>query len=217
MSSKTKVTTFKKLSDKDELGVVLGRLMMAVNDIGICNDGLGAWMGEQGDAIRKERKQGARMYFVRLMISHTFEALQILNKIKETPSIRETLDKCSNPTREAFWRAIKVVGTDQYKFFKDVRNSLAFHYLPNTVRSTVESLGKRVPDVPLSLSIGSDNLQWYYEPGDRIVDSYIVRDVFGLPENADVVAEVDKLIHKMQGVAEDVTLFAGYFIMEAAT
>jgi hypothetical protein len=71
MSSKTKYTTFKKLSDKDELGVVLGRLMMAVNDIGVCNDGLGAWMGEQKDAIRKERQQGARMYFVRMLISHT--------------------------------------------------------------------------------------------------------------------------------------------------
>lgn len=38
MSSRTPVTTFKKLEDKSELGIVLGRLILAVNDIGIAND-----------------------------------------------------------------------------------------------------------------------------------------------------------------------------------
>lgn len=69
----------------------------------------------------------------------------------------------------------------------------------------------------LSLSVGSDNLQWYYEPGDRIIDSFIIRDVFGIPEDADAVKEVDRLIHEMQDVAEHIATFAGYFIMEAAT
>ena len=35
------------------------------------------------------------------------------------------------------------------------------------------------------------------------------------PKMPDAVAEVDRLIHKMQDVAEHLTLFAGYFIMEA--
>ena len=217
MSSKTKYTTFKKLSDKDELGVVLGRLMMAVNDIGVCNDGLGAWMGEQKDAIRKERQQGARLYFVRMLISHTFEALQVLNKINGEPDLLKVVQGCSEPTQEAFNRAIAVVGTDQYKLFKEVRNSLGFHYLSGTVRYTVDRQAGRVPDVNLSLSVGSDNLQWYYEPGDRIIDSFIIRDVFGIPEDADAVKEVDRLIHEMQDVAEHIATFAGYFIMEAAT
>jgi hypothetical protein len=216
MSSKTKYTTFKKLSDKDELGVVLGRLMMAVNDIGICNDGLGAWMGEQEGVIRKERQQGARMYFVRILISHTFEALQVLNKINATPELLQVVQNCSQPTQAAFGRAIAVVGTNQYKFFKEVRNGLGFHYQPGTVRYTVQRQADRVPNVSLSLSVGYDNLQWYYEPGDRIVDSFIIRDVFGIPEDADAVKEVDRLIHEMQDVAEHIADFAGYFIMEAA-
>jgi len=64
---------------------------------------------------------------------------------------------------------------------------------------------------------GSDNLQWYYEPGDRIIDSFIIRDVFCIPEDADAVKEVDRLIHEMQDVAEHIAAFAGYFTMEAAT
>jgi hypothetical protein len=217
MSSKTKYTTFKKLSDKDQLGIVLGRLMMAVNDIGVCNDGLGAWMGEQEGAIRKERQQRARMYFVRMLISHTFEALQVLNKINGESDLLKVVHARSEPTQEAFSRAIAVVGTDQYKFFKEVRNSLGFHYLPATVRYTVDRQAGRVPAVNLSLSVGSDNLQWYYEPGDRIIDSFIIRDVFGIPEDADAVKEVDRLIHEMQDVAEHIATFAGYFIMEQAT
>lgn len=177
---------------------------------------LGAWMGEQSDPIRKERMQGARMYFVRLMISHTFEALKILTKIKETPELLASVERCAQPTQDAFWKAIEVVDTNQYKFFKEVRNSLAFHYLPGTVRYTITRLAERVPDVNLSLSVGSETLQWCYEPGDRIVDSFIVREVFGLPEDSDAVAEVDKLIHQMQDVSERVTLFAGYFTMEVA-
>jgi hypothetical protein len=191
--------------------------MIAVNDIGVCNDGLGAWMGEQEGTIRKERQQGARMYFVRMLISHTFEALQVLNKINAEPDLLNVVRGCSEPTQEAFIRAIAVIGTDQYKFFKEVRNSLGFHYLPATVRYTVDRQADRVPDVNLALSVGSDNLQWHYEPGDRIIDSFIIRDVFGIPEDADAVKEVDRLIHEMQDVAEHIVIFAGYFIMERAT
>ena len=69
------------------------------------------------------------------------------------------------------------------KFFKNVLDSHAFHYLRGLYARPYKA-SERVPDVHLSLSVGSDNLQWYPEPGDRIIDSYIVRDVFGLPENA---------------------------------
>src|SRR5262249_5574281 len=72
MSSKQRLTTFKKLDGKRELGISLGRLMIALNDIGIANDGLGSWMKDQ-EGIRKDRQQGAKMYFVRMLISHVFE------------------------------------------------------------------------------------------------------------------------------------------------
>lgn len=130
MSSKTRVTTFKRLSDKGELGVVPARLMMAVNDIGIANDALGTWMGEQTGVIRKERQGGAKMYFVRILLSHTFEALRVLNKINGEPELMKAVRNCPQATQDAFAEAIKVIGTDQYKFFNQVRNGIGFHYLP---------------------------------------------------------------------------------------
>ena len=195
---------------------MLGRLMMAVNDIGIANDALGAWMGEQTGVIRKERQPGAKMYFVRMLLSHTFEALRVLNKIKQEPDLLKAVRNCPQGTQDAFADAVKVVGTDRYKFLKQVRDGIGFHYLPNTVRDTLARQADRVPDVRLTLSVGSDNLQWYYEPGDRIIDSHVIRGIFGIPEDQNAVKEVDRIIHEMQGVAEKIACFAGYFIMEVA-
>ena len=58
MTSLTRLTNFKKLVDKGELGVIVARLMLAVNDLSIANDALGQWMGDQ-IGVRKTRAQGA--------------------------------------------------------------------------------------------------------------------------------------------------------------
>ena len=71
MSTRTRMTTFKHLADKGELGIVLVRLMMFVNDLGLCNDSLEQWHKFE-DEPHKSRASGAKMYFVRLMIAHMF-------------------------------------------------------------------------------------------------------------------------------------------------
>src|SRR5262249_31950707 len=109
-----------------------------------------------------------------------------------------------------------VIGTDKYKLLKAVRNDVSFHYLDQTVRKALASQKAKAPTVLLSLSVGDGTLDWYFEPADRLVDSTIVRDVFAIPEGADVQKEVDKLIHGLQDIADAFVLFAGYFIMENA-
>jgi hypothetical protein len=149
-------------------------------------------------------------------LSHAFEALQVLNKINGEPELLKVVRGASEATQESFDKAIAIVGTKQWEFFRKVRNDIGFHYLPSTVRYAIHRLSDKFPNVQLSLSIGSNNLQWYYEPGDRIIDTAVVRDVFEIPENADVVKEVDKLIHEMQTISEHLADFAGKFIMEFA-
>src|SRR5450755_3292354 len=86
----------------------------------------------------------------------------------------DVVRRASKETQGSFDKAIAVVGTKQWKFFRSVRNDIAFHYQPSTVRTAIARHVAKVPDVPLTLSIGSNNLQWYYEPGDRIVDTTVV-------------------------------------------
>jgi hypothetical protein len=215
MSSKQRLTTFRKLEAKGELGVALGRLMLAMNDIGIANDALGGWMKDQKE-VRKDRQRGAKMYFVRMLISHVFEALTVINKIKDTPELMKIVDQSQKATQEAFRRCAAVIGTQKYKNMKELRSGLGFHYLDGPVRGAIESQGQKAPDIQLALSVGHDPLEWYYEPGDRIIDSAVVRGIFKIPEGADVQKEVDKLIHDIQSVGDDLASFAGYFIMENA-
>jgi hypothetical protein len=108
MASKTRLTTFKKLSDKGELGVVLGRLMVALNDVGIANEGLGSWMKEQ-EGIRKDRQPGAKMYYIRMLISHIYEALTVINKINNTPELRKIVDQSYPDTRSQFEKCAAVM------------------------------------------------------------------------------------------------------------
>src|SRR5712664_763420 len=216
MSSRTRLTTFKMLDDKGELGVVLGRLMVAMNDIGIANDGLGHWMKDQ-DGIKKDRQTGAKMYYVRMLISHIFEALTVVNKINSTPELKKAVDQSAPGTRAEFAKCMAVIGTTRYKQMKDLRSGFGFHYLDDPVRNAIASQAIKAPDLQLSLSVGSDPLDWYYQPGDRIIDSAVVRGIFEIPEGADVQKEVTGLIHDLQEVGDHVAQFAGYFIFEQAT
>jgi hypothetical protein len=215
MSSKTRLTNFEKLAAKGELGIVLGRLMLALNDIGVANDALGTWIGVQ-TGIRKDRQAGAKMYFVRMLISHVFEGLAVISKIKSNTELMKAVESSGRPTQVAFSKCAAVIGTERYKLMKRVRNDLGFHYLDETVRAAIASQSEKAPELPLSLSVGHDPLEWYYQPGDRIVDSAIVRDIFKISEGADVQKEVDGLIHDMQAVGDNLAEFSGYFVMENA-
>jgi hypothetical protein len=216
MASKTRLTTFERLDNKGELGVVLGRLMLAMNDIGIANEGLGYWMKEQ-EGIKKDRQMGAKMYYIRMLISHIFEALTVVNKINDTPELKKFVERSIPGIRAEFAKCVAVIGTKRYKQMKDLRNGFGFHYLGGPVQNAIASQAVKAPDVQLSLSVGSDPLDWYYQPGDRIIDSAVVRGVFEVPEGADVQEEVTRLIHDLQQVGDHLAQFAGYFIMEHAT
>jgi len=216
MASKTRLTTFKKIESKGELGVILGRLMVAMNDIGIANDGLGSWMKEQ-EGIKKYRQAGAKMYYIRILISHIFEALTVINKIKDTPELKAAVDKSYPDTQREFKKCADVIGTERYKQMKDLRSGFGFHYLDEPVRNAIASQAVKAPDLQLSLSVGNDHLEWFYQPGDRIIDSAVVRGIFKIPEGADVQKEVDRLIHDLQEVGDHLAQFAGFFIMEHGT
>ena len=105
------------------------------------------------------------------MISHVFDALQIINKIKSTPEFLKITDQCRGSIKAHFEKCARVVGTKDYLLMRAMRNDVSFHYLDATVRSAFASQSQNAPELPLALSVGDSNLHWYYEPGDRIIDS----------------------------------------------
>jgi len=64
----------------------------------------------------------------------------------------------------------------------------------------------------VTLAIGRETLDWYFEPADRVVDSIIVPDAIGLKTYPVVSADVDKVASRLQKIAEALANFSGYFI-----
>jgi hypothetical protein len=87
MSSTTKNVRLGSIADKGKLGSVLIRLMMVMNDMSLAMDGLGWWVNEN-ERTRQHREVGARIYFVRLQLSHLYEGMKIIKEI-EGPGAKE--------------------------------------------------------------------------------------------------------------------------------
>ena len=216
MSDKTRMTTFRRLADAGDLAPLLLQLMMAINDLGIADHGMEYWNNEQ-PRDRQNRVQGSKSYFVRLQIAHTFEALKVIAKIERTPEFMAKVERCDKQTQAAFKRLYTVIGTEEYKTMKRIRNAITFHYETDALQQTLQRQSAKFPDYSMSLSIGSRTLDWYFEPGDRVVDSIIARDAIGLAPNVDIGVEVDKVASRLQEIAEDLAAFAGYFVNRYCT
>ena len=216
MSSKTRLTTFRRLAGAGDIAPLLVQLMMAVNDLGIADHGLKYW-SENPPSEHQDRIQGAKSYFVRLQIAHTFEALKVIGKIQRRPNFFKLVQQCDQHTQEAFARLASVIGTDKYRSMKRLRNAITFHYETNAIVEAIKRQSDKFPDHPMSLSIGSQTLDWHFEPGDQMVDSIIIRDAIGLQAYPVVSAEVDKVASRLQTIAEDLANFSGYFIPRYCT
>jgi hypothetical protein len=72
----------------------------------------------------------------------------------------------------------------------------------------------KAPDIALALQVGDTTLDRYYEPGERIIDSIVMRGILQVPEGTPVQPTVDDLIHRMQQVGDHLAHFSGYMIME---
>ncbi len=214
--SKVRMTTFKHLADKGELGVVMVRLMMFVNDLTLCNDAMEQWHKYE-DPPHKSRESGAKMYFVRLMIAHMFEALKVVNKINTTPELKEAVERCEKTTQDAFARAVKIIGTTDYKLMKKVRDSITFHYLHDNVESALTLLADKHPNDPRPITIGTRAIDWHYEPCDRIIDNAVLREIFEVAEDADLKEELETYAELYLTLGDDIMAFAGPFIFHHAS
>jgi hypothetical protein len=89
------------LASKGKLGSVLVRLMMVVNDMSLAMDAQRRWTEDAGKT-RMHRERGAKIYFVRLQISHIFEAMKIIGEIAGDPRLMMAVDRAGSQTKKAF-------------------------------------------------------------------------------------------------------------------
>jgi hypothetical protein len=213
MSSRTKIVNISKLAADPRLGSILVRLMMVLNDFSIANDAVGFWRADESPK-RQARSAEAARYFVGLQISHVFEGmLDIVRQIETTPALMDAVNRCDAPTRTEFAALVAYRATQDFQqIMGRIRNNLAFHYTPGLAERTLVALATQHPDTMASISMGSDALDWYFEPGDRVRERVGVREVFRIPHGANVREEADAILMKLHEISDIFGRFAGNFV-----
>jgi hypothetical protein len=215
MAPHTQTTTFRHLQSHGELGTILLRLMMFVNDLSVCNDSLEQWHKYE-DEPHKKRSAGAKMYFVRLMAAHIYEALKVVHQINSKGKLRNAVGQCDKKTQELFKKVASLTGGEQSRKMRGVRNNITFHYLHSKIDTALATVARKLPDNDLPLSIGQQTIDWHFEPSDRVIDNAVLQEIFEVPEDANPAAEIEKVIEEIQSIGDDLAAFAGQFIFHYA-
>jgi hypothetical protein len=214
-SSRTKIVSLDKMARDPELGSVLVRLMLVMNDFSIANDALGFW---RADTSRKRinRQGDALRYLVSVQVSHVFEGmLSIISEIEKRPTLLAAVGRCDKPTQAEFAQLVAFRKTQRFTHVMTrIRNNLAFHYDANMAQKQLLELVAEHPRTNGAISMGNDVLDWYFAPGDMVRERVGVREVFKVPKGADVRLETDKILIELHEISDVFGKFAGNFVWQ---
>lgn len=212
MSSKTwRVRTAKLIANRDSASVLI-RLMMALNDLAMANEGLGEWTTTK-ERRKLARQNGGRLYYGRMMMAHVYEALSIIECIQNSPKLKALVDECDPETRSSFDAVAAFLKTDDYGMLLRIRNNAAFHYDGKLAWRAVRQIDRKFPDHGSTYSLGHDPLDWYFQLGDLVLDRIVVLDIFKAPEDEKLRAAIDPILARMHTMANAFRDFAGHFII----
>jgi hypothetical protein len=128
----TRLMDYRRLQSRGQSGVLVVSLMMACNDLQLANEALTSWAAEQ-PRTRKYREIGARIYFIRLQFAHLYEALRIVEEIRNDPHLMRIIEQGDSQTRHSFDRLTPFLRDgSRRRWFEDmvgrIRNNVTFHY-----------------------------------------------------------------------------------------
>jgi hypothetical protein len=140
--------------------------------------------------------------------------MAMVEEIRDSAELMKAVDRSDPFTRKSFAALLTFIGSPEYKMMACIRNNLTFHYDPKVIERALASLVAKHPDASGSMSLGDDSHNWFFEPGDMVGDRAAVREIFKVPEGADVVAETDKIVMRLHEVVQMFGGFAGSLIWQ---
>lgn len=217
--TQTLYVNFQTLEASGASAATVVKLMMAFNDLVWANEALCEWKQEQ-PAPRKPRQTGAKMYFLRLQLGHLFEGLKVIDQIKKDPLLLSLVRQTDPQTQQCFANLEQFLPggarrSEIEQLMGRVRSSLTFHYEEsgNLIVRAISDRAARPEARVSSVTRGSTAYLWHFKAADDIVDSVIVRRIWGVPRSADVRTEVDRILECLhQQVFLPFVDFSGEFI-----
>jgi hypothetical protein len=227
-----------RLAEQGAVGGFLVRLMMILQDFALANQGMTAF-----GRVSKKKKQGdvkraAGRYFLRLQISHSYEALKLIKEIRHSTALTGLLLGCNKETKKAYEKLEAFLGTPDHDLMELIRNKVGFHYDATKVRNSLRRLerrrlrqigkrkgrlkGIRKPIDIVNCSIARDMHKSEFVPWEIVENDIVLHDIFGLDESdtyADdkkLDAEADMIVMRLHEVQKVFSFFAANFILKYA-
>ncbi len=211
--SRIKYFGSRDLESPGDLSGVLIRLMLAVNDISLAADADAFW-AETTEQRRAYRKPRARMYFIRLIMSHVHEGLNVIGEINKSPDLRAAVDLCDARTRENFEKLVEILTSRERGALFRYRTKTTFHYDREVPGEHLRKVIAHDRDATWSYSVGSTPLDRHFELGDAVMDRMVVRFVLGAdePRSAARSKKIEEIATRLDQIAFTFTDFATSFI-----
>ena len=214
MRSTTWYVTTEKLTGDPKWAPTLVRLIIAMNDVSTASYSIDQW-ADAKERKFQERKVGASLYFARMLLSHIYEALQIVAEISKDPSMRDDVEASDAGTFAAFVELEAFCDNkNEMLMLVRLRNNAGFHYDKKLPGRVLKELDVENPGHGSMMSLGHQALDCYFKVGDEVIDRLIVRKVLtpDMPRSAERRDLVMKISSKHQAIARLFTDFAGNFI-----
>lgn len=204
-----------KLARDPTLGSVLVRLMMVVNDLTLVNECVDMWRATD-ERKRKNRQNEALKYLIELEVAHLHEGLGIIGKINKTPVLLNAVRRCDAPTQREFDALVAYSRGPHAKSILMVRHKLAFHYDDTLAQQALTKIAQLYPGTAETVTMGHAPIDWYFGPGALVNERVAIRDVFKIPEGADVNEAANQLWEDLFEIASTFTQFAGHLAYQLA-
>lgn len=220
--SRTRSVDSSLLKARKKLGTVLVKLMIAGNDMSLANQSQEHWKTIRQDTA-DARATGALHYFLRLQISHLFEAIMIIDQIATDPFLLRCVEACDARTVSSF-NELKLYGKNGCK--KDqlqklagaLRNNIAFHYYQNDkmIDRAIEAAASQ--GYVGAVRRASHSHEWHFEIADMLAEHIVVRQIWKVDaaenerQGVSDQAKIDEAAMSIHAIFVDFMNFAGEFI-----
>jgi hypothetical protein len=111
---------------------------------------------------------------------------------------------------------VAFISSKDFKFLEDIRNRAAFHYDRQLPLLVLNQIVRNYPQDVSSYSLGHETLDWYFELGDKVADRIVVREIFHVPETANMREALDAILKRLHAMAMAFSDFAACFIRHYA-
>lgn len=209
---------FKKLYSCGKTAPLVIRLMMACNDIFCANRSLSK-VEEIKPLIRKHVKKGEWNYFIRLQCGHLNEAIKIIKEIKDDKELFSIVEKCTKRAKNAFDKLVNCLkgGPSHNEFGKyvgTIRHNTVFHYDERNKLINKVLFDRSQRSEMSTITLGDDSSLARFELADDILESIVVRELWGISRNLNIEQEVSRISDFASGLCKDFCYFSGQFIIQ---